>query len=386
MSDYIPFYRPNMGKEEVESVTESIESGWLTTGKKVKEFQERFSDFIGVKHSLAVNSCTAGLHLLLVSAGIGEGDEVITTSMTFVSTVNVIEETGATAILADINPKTFNIDVEDIKNKITKNTKAIMPVHMAGQACKMNEIMEIAKEHDLYVFEDAAHAVWSKYDDEMIGSFTDGAAFSFYATKNLCTGEGGMVTTNNDELAEKIKINTLHGISKDVYDRYSKKGASWYYDVVTPGFKYNMPDINAAMGIEQLKKLDDMQMKRKKIAQKYNEAFKEIDGIQIPHVKDDIRHAWHLYIVLLDLDVLDINRDEFIEKLEENGIGSSVHFIPIHYHKYYRENYDYQRGDFPNTEYVFERNISLPFYPSMAEKEIETVISTVKTLIKDYSK
>lgn len=386
MSEYIPFYRPNLGKEEVESVTESIESGWLTTGKKVKEFQERFSDFIGVKHSLAVNSCTAGLHLLLVAAGIGKGDEVITTSMTFVSTVNVIDEVGAKPVLADIDPKTFNIDVDDIKNKITENTKAIMPVHMAGQACNMNEIMEIAEEHDLYVFEDAAHAVWSKYDDKMIGSFSDGAAFSFYATKNLCTGEGGMVTTNNDELAEKIKINTLHGISKDVYDRYSKKGASWYYDVVTPGFKYNMPDINAAMGIEQLKKLEDVQQKRTEIAEKYNEAFKEIVGIDIPHVKGNIRHAWHLYIILLDLDVLDINRDQFIEKLEENDIGSSVHFIPIHYHKYYRENYDYQKGDFPNTEYVFERNISLPFYPSMTEKEIEKVISTVEKLLKENSK
>jgi dTDP-4-amino-4,6-dideoxygalactose transaminase len=386
MSEYIPFYKPNMGKEEVESVTESIESGWLTTGKKVKEFQERFSDFIGVKHSLAVNSCTAGLHLLLVAAGIGKGDEVITTSMTFVSTVNVIDEVGAKPVLADIDPRTFNIDVEDIKNKITENTKAIMPVHMAGQACNMNEIMEIAEEHDLYVFEDAAHAVWSKYDDKMIGSFSDGAAFSFYATKNLCTGEGGMVTTNDDELAEKIKINTLHGISKDVYDRYSKKGASWYYDVVTPGFKYNMPDINAAMGIEQLKKLEDMQLKRKEIEEKYNESFKEIEGINIPHVKENIRHAWHLYIILLDLEVLDINRDQFIERLEENDIGSSVHFIPIHYHKYYRENYDYQKGDFPNTEYVFERNISLPFYPSMTEKEINRVIKVVNDLINKYKK
>ncbi|WP_408955101.1 DegT/DnrJ/EryC1/StrS family aminotransferase [Natroniella sp. ANB-PHB2] len=384
MSDeFIPFYKPYIDKKEINSVVESMESGWLTTGPKVKEFQNKFADYVGSKHALAVNSCTAGLHLLLVAAGIGEGDEVITTSMTFAATANVIVEVGAKPVLVDIDPKTFNMDIQDLERKITDKTKAIIPVHMAGQPCEMDEIMKLAKERDIYVFEDAAHAIWTKYKGKMVGNISDGTAFSFYATKNLCTGEGGMVTTNNDELAENIRINTLHGISRDAYDRYTNKEASWYYEIVTPGYKYNMPDINAAMGIEQLNKLEEMQKRRKEIADIYTEAFKEVPEVKVPYVKDDIRHAWHLYIILLEVEMLKIDRNEFINKLTELNLGTSVHFIPIHFHPYYKENYGFEEGDFPNCEYVFERNISLPFYPAMTDEQVYQVIDRVKQVIEE---
>jgi UDP-4-amino-4,6-dideoxy-N-acetyl-beta-L-altrosamine transaminase len=384
-NNFLPFARPLIEKEDIEEVVNTLNSDWLTTGPKTHLFEEEFAKYIGCKYAVAVNSCTAALHISLAALGIGKGDEVITTPYTFVSTVNVILQQGARPVLVDIKPDTFNINPDLIREKINDKTKAIIPVHFGGQPCEMGKIMKIAKDNNLLVIEDAAHAISAEYEGRKIGTIGDATCFSFYPTKNMTTGEGGMVTINDEELKEKLKIWGLHGISKDAWRRYSAEG-SWYYEIVCPGYKYNMTDIQASLGLHQLEKLNRFQRRREKIVKAYDEAFKDMKEITIPFVKDNIKHAWHLYVIKIVSEKLKINRNQFIEALKAENIGTSVHFIPVHLHPYYRDTYGFRRGDFPNAEYAFDRVISLPLFPKMNDKDVKDVIEAVRKIIEYYKK
>lgn len=377
--EFLPFSSPLISEEEIAEVADTLRSGWLTTGPKVTRFEEEFAHYVGSKHSVAVNSCTAALHLALVAAGIGVGDEVITTPFTFISTANVILHAGAKPVFVDIKPDSLNIDVEKLAAVITPKTKAIIPVHYAGQPCEMDEILKIARQYDLLVIEDAAHGVAAEYKGRKVGTIGDATCFSFYATKNLVTGEGGMVTTDDGGLAKKIKVLSLHGMNQDAWKRYTAAG-SWYYEVIFPGYKYNMTDIQASLGLHQLRKLTQFQKRREEIAKTYNEALTELDAIEIPSVMPGVKHAWHLYVIKIIPERLKIDRNQFIELLKEENIGTSVHFIPVHLHPYYRETFGFKKGDFPITEEAYEHVISLPLYPKMSDENVEHVIETVKRI------
>ena len=377
---FLPPFKHSIDEEEINEVVDTLKSDWITTGPKTFQFEESFCKAVDSKYAIAVNSCTAALHLSLAALDIRKGDEVITTPFTFAATSEVVIHQNAKPILVDIDPKTYNIDPDKIENSITDKTKAIIPVHYAGHPCEMDEIMKIARENNLFVIEDAAHAIGTAYKDRLIGSIGDATCFSFYATKNLTTAEGGMVTTNNKDLAEKIRILSLHGISKDAWKRYSSEG-SWYYEILYPGYKYNMNDVQASIGIQQLKKLDAMQNRRNEIAETYNKSFKDIPEIITPKIEKYIKHAWHLYPLLINSDLQNINRNEFIESLKSENIGTSVHFIPLHLHPYYQKNHDFKLGDFPIAESVYNREISLPIYPKMSDKDVMDVINAVKKTI-----
>ncbi|MBE3128953.1 MAG: UDP-4-amino-4,6-dideoxy-N-acetyl-beta-L-altrosamine transaminase [Actinobacteria bacterium] len=384
-NNFLPFARPLIEQEDIEEVVDTLNSDWLTTGPKTHLFEEEFAKYIGCKYAVAVNSCTAALHISLAALGIGKGDEVITTPYTFVSTVNVILQQGAIPVLVDIKPDTFNINSDLIREKINDKTKAIIPVHFGGQPCEMGKIMKIAKDNTLLVIEDAAHAISAEYEGRKIGTIGDATCFSFYPTKNMTTGEGGMVTTNDEKLREKLKIWGLHGISKDAWRRYSAEG-SWYYEIVCPGYKYNMTDIQASLGLHQLEKLNRFQKRREEIVKFYDEAFSDLEEIETPFVKSNIKHAWHLYVIKIVSEKFKINRNQFIEALKAENIGTSVHFIPVHLHPYYRDTYGFKRGDFPNAEYAFDRVISLPLFPKMNDKDVKDVIEAVRKIIEYYKK
>ncbi len=377
---FLPFHQYFLGNEEKKAVIEALDSGWITTGPKTKEFENEFSKYIGCKHSIALNSCTAGLHLSLVANDIKEGDEVIVPTITFTATSNVVIHCGATPILVDVEEDTLNMDLKDLEQKITSKTKAIIPVHLAGQPCKMDEIQEIADKYNLIVIEDAAHATESKYKGKKIGNISQITNFSFYATKNLCTAEGGMLTTNDDDLAEKIRILSLHGLSKDAWKRYSNEGYK-HYDVIYPGFKYNMTDIQSSMGLEQLKKIIgflDIRNKHKNI---YDYFIQNIPHVSIVNEIEDIVHARHLYIIKIDIDKLKITRDELMTLMIQENIGVSVHFMPIHFHTYYKEKYGFIESDFPVASKLAKEILSLPFYPKMNEDDIEYVCSKLNEII-----
>lgn len=380
----IPYALPLIEDEEIKEVIDTIHSNWLSKGPKTVEFEKQIRDYVQSEYAIALNSCTAGLHLAQLASGIGPGDEVITTPYTFVASANTIIHTGAKPVFVDIDPVTMNIDVTQIESKITDKTKAIIPVHFAGYPCDMDPIMEIARKHNLYVIEDAAHAIYTQYKGRMIGSIGDFTCFSFYATKNLVTGEGGMVTTQNEELADKIRVMSLHGMSKNAWNRYSDKG-SWFYEVEYPGYKYNMTDIQAALGLVQLKKLSKLQSIREEYAKLYNDAFSDIDGFTTPYSDTVNTHAWHLYVLRMNQDKFTIDRGEFIEKLKEQGIGTSVHFIPVPMHPYYRD-LGYKIEDYPNAMNAYNGAISLPLYPKMTVEEINYVISKVKEIAEQYRK
>jgi len=380
-SEFLSFHVPEIGEEEVRSVLETLRSGWLTTGSKVKRFEEDFSSYIGSSHAVAVNSGTAALHLALDAIGIREGDEVIVPTMTFTATAEVVLYFKARPVLVDCEPDTFNIDPLDVERKITAKTKAIIPVHMAGQSCNMARIMEIARRHKLKIIEDAAHALPSRFNGKMIGTIGDVTCFSFYVTKPIATGEGGMATTDNPEWAERMRVMSLHGISKDAWKRYTNEG-SWYYEVLFPGYKYNLTDIAAALGIEQLKKCDRFWAARKQIAAAYDDGFAAVPEIRRPVRMPNTQHAWHLYIIQLETERLRIDRGEFITALKDEGIGTSVHFIPLHLHPYYREAFGYKPEDFPTATRVFERIISLPIYPAMSEQSVQRVIAAVTEVVE----
>jgi dTDP-4-amino-4,6-dideoxygalactose transaminase len=377
--DFLPPFKPFIGEEEIYEVVDTLKSDWITMGPKTLKFEELFKEHIGSKFAISLNSCTAGLHLSLASLNIGECDEVITTPYTFAATGNVIVHQRAKPVFVDIDKETYNINVDEIENAITDKTKAIIPVHYAGHPCEMDKILKIAKDYDLYIIEDAAHALGTEYKGKKIGTIGDTTSFSFYATKNITTGEGGMVTTNNKKIAEKIKILRLHGISRDAWKRYSSEG-SWYYEIIECGYKYNMTDIQASIGIHQLKKVESMRKRREEIAKIYNDEFEHIDELIIPTTKKYVKHAWHLYPLLIDTKKLNISRNKFIEELKKQNIGSSVHFIPLHLHPFYRKTFGYKKGDFPNAEWVYEREISLPIYPKMTDDDVIDVVSAVKKI------
>ena len=379
--EFIPFHTPQIGDAEIESVVETLRSGWLTTGSKVKRFEEEFSKYLGCSHAIAVNSGTAALHLALDAVGIKEGDEVIVPTMTFAATAEVVLYFKARPVFVDCRPDTLNIDSDQIEKAITSKTKAIIPVHFGGQPCEMDQILRLARKYNLRTIEDAAHALPTSYQDKKIGTIGDVTCFSFYATKTITTGEGGMATTENPEWSDRMRMMSLHGISHDAWKRYTKEG-SWHYEVLYPGFKYNLTDVAAALGIEQLKKCDGFWRARKRIAAIYDKAFGDLEEIQTPVRRPGIEHAWHLYVIQLNLEGLRLTRNQFIEALREEGIGTSVHFIPLHLHPYYRHKFGYKPADFPNASSVFHRIVSLPIYPKMTEADVESVIGAVRKTVK----
>ncbi|GBC92253.1 UDP-4-amino-4-deoxy-L-arabinose--oxoglutarate aminotransferase [bacterium HR15] len=374
---FLPYALPSIDEAEEQAVLEVLRSGWLTTGPKVRQFEQEFAAYTGAPYAVAVNSCTAAMHLVLAAWGIGPGDEVITTPLTFCATIEAIEYVGATPVLVDIDPATANIDPNRVVDAITPRTRVLLPVHYGGLPCEMDTLMEIAHRHDLLVLEDAAHAVGAEYKGRKIGAIAHATAFSFYATKNLTTGEGGMITTHDPAFADRCRILSLHGISRDAWKRYMATG-TWYYEVQTLGYKYNMADLQAALGLCQLRKLDALNARRQQIAEQYHRAFAEMDFL-IPFpltLPPDRTHVWHLYTILLNLDALRINRAQFLEELKARNIGTSVHFIPIHYHPHYAR-YGWRQGDFPNAEYYYERTLSLPLYPAMSDQDVADVIEAV---------
>jgi dTDP-4-amino-4,6-dideoxygalactose transaminase len=381
----VPFHKPYITDEEIDEVVASLRSGWITMGPKTVRFEEEFGRYVGSKHAIAVNSCTAALHLALKAIDLKPGDEVIIPTMTFTATGEVVCYFNAKPVIVDVEEDTHNIDVGAIERAVTSKTRAIIPVHFAGQPCDMGEIMQFAKTHGLHVIEDAAHSLPAWYRDEKIGSIGDMTCFSFYATKTLATGEGGMITTESEEWAERIKILRLHGISKDAWKRYTGEG-SWYYEVVEAGYKYNMTDIQAALGLAQLRKVEWMWEKRKEIANRYTEAFKNTECITVPSVKPDRISAWHLYVIKLNLEAVSIDRARFIEELKMRGVGASVHFIPLHRHPFYRDTFGYMTKDFPVAEKLYERSVSLPIYPGMSEKEVEYVIESIGDVCEKFKR
>jgi perosamine synthetase len=380
---FLPFSLPDIGEAEIQSVVETLRSGWLTTGPKVKQFEEDFARYVGCQHAVAVNSATAALHLALSAVGITEGDEVLVPTMTFAATAEVVLYFKAKPVLVDCRQDTLNIEPEVLEKAITSKTRAIIPVHLAGQACDMDRIMELARHYDLRVIEDAAHALPARFHGQMIGTIGDITCFSFYATKTITTGEGGMATTEDPEWADRMRMMGLHGISKDAWKRYTAEG-SWYYEILYPGYKYNLTDIAAAIGIEQLKKCTRFGEIRQRYAVLYNEGFQDVPAVITPSVAPDVQHAWHLYVIQLDLEQLRINRNEFITLLKQENIGTSVHFIPLHLHPYYRDTFGYRPKDFPTASAVFERIVSLPIYTKMTEADVERVIETVRRLVKRH--
>lgn len=379
---FLPFALPSIGAEEVGEVTQVLLSGWLTTGPKARKFEADFAEFVGAAGAFAVNSATSGLHLALEAVGVGPGDKVVTTPYTFTATAEVVRYLGADPVFVDIDPATFNIDPEKVAEVLQRGNgvKALLPVHFAGLACDMGALLDLARRHGLKVVEDAAHALPTTCDGKMIGNHGDLTVYSFYVTKTIATGEGGMVVTACPEYAERMRTMRLHGISRDVFDRYSSTKPSWYYEVVAPGFKYNMTDIAAAIGIHQLRKAWQFQQRRAEMAGWYDEAFRDLPVLLPPQPRAGDTHAWHLYVIRL-ADDAPVSRDVFIERMAEKGIGCSVHFIPLHIQPYWRDRYDFKPGDFPNALRAYERAVSLPIYPRMTDADQERVIEAVREIL-----
>jgi dTDP-4-amino-4,6-dideoxygalactose transaminase len=379
MNKFIPFAIPDIGEDEIAEVANALRSGWITTGPKVKQFESDFQEFIGGSvEAIAVNSATAGLHLALEALGVSEGGEVIIPSLTFTATAEVVRYLGANVRIVDINPVTLNIDIKAIRAAITSKTKVIMPVHYAGLSCNMDEILLLAKEFDLKVVEDAAHALPTTYRGDMIGSLeSDITVFSFYANKTMTTGEGGMVITRNSDLAKRMKIMRLHGIDRDAFDRFQSKKPAWYYEVVAPGFKYNMTDIAAAMGIHQLKKLPGFLDRRQYLAKRY---FDSLSDLPLTLPMDDMdggSHSWHLFVIRLQ-DGSPVNRDELIQILSDQNIGTSVHYVPLHRQPYWRDKYQLTIDMFPITDKAYQAMLSIPLYTAMSDEQQDRVIQVLR--------
>lgn len=381
---FLVFGSPKIGKEEIKEVVDSLKSGWIGTGPKVTRFENLVAEYTGAKYAIALNSATAGMHLSLIACGVKAGDEVITSPMTFAATANVVEHIGATPVFVDIDLTSMNIDPAKIEAKITKKTKAIMPVHMAGRPCRMDKIKKIAGKYKLKIIEDAAHAMGAKFKNKRIGSVGDVTAFSFYVTKNLITGEGGMVTTNDKKIAETIRVYSLHGMSKDAWKRYSDAGFK-HYLIEVPGFKYNMMDLQAAIGIHQFYDFEENQKRRKIIWDFYNESFKDLPLITPSDPDHDTEHAYHLYTILVDIDRLKVSREEIQQALYAENIGIGIHFISLHLHPFYKNKYKLKRGDFPNSEFVSDRTISLPFSAKLTDKDARDVVKAVKKVLSYFS-
>ncbi len=379
---FLPFALPEIGEEEIAEVVDTLRSGWVTTGPKAKRFEQAFAEFLGEPQieCIAVNSATAGLHLALEALGIGPGDEVITTTHTFTATAEVVRYLGADVVLVDIDPLTLNIDPRLVEAAITPRTKAIIPVHYAGLAVDMLAILDIARKHGLRVVEDAAHALPTTLEKELIGTMgSDATVFSFYANKTMTTGEGGMLVTRNAELAKRARVMRLHGMNRDAFDRFTAKVPSWYYEIVAPGFKYNLTDIAAALGLHQLKRLTAFQARREQIAQAYLEAFADLPLILPPLPTEGDTHSWHLFVLRL-ADEAVIERDVFIERMFAKGIGCSVHYIPLHLHPYWRDRYELSPEQFPHSQKAYERMLSIPLYTAMSDADVQRVIAAVREI------
>lgn len=382
-SKALRFGAPFIQEDEIEGVASVLRSGWITTGPKNQEFEEKFKQYVGTKYAISVSSCTDGMLLSLITAGIGRDDEVITSPLTFAATANVIIHCGAKPIFADVS-ETLNIDPLQIERHITPKTKAIMPVHYAGQPCDMSSIMDIAKRHSLVIIEDAAHAMGAEYNGKKIGSIGDTTCFSFHVQKNLTTAEGGMVTTDNESWAQMIRTLRLHGMTKDAWGRSSQSQV--HYDVIYPGYKCNMTDIQAVIGLLQLSKLESYIQTRQKLRKIYDQAFSQMDEISLIKRIDKIRHSENMYVIMLNLEMLRINRDEFIRCLQAENIFCAVHFKPVHLHSYYAKTYGYKRGDYPNAEKAFDRVVTLPLSPAMTEQDAYDVIEAVRKIICYFRK
>lgn len=379
---FIPFALPDIGEEEISAVTEALRSGWVTTGPKTRQFEQDFVAFLGGGlESIAVNSATAGLHLALEALGIGPGDEVIAPSLTFTATVEVARYLGADAVLVDVDPVTLTIDPAAVRAAITPRTRAIMPVHYGGLACRMGEILDIARTHGLKVVEDAAHALPTTCQGKLVGQLdSDVTVFSFYANKTMTTGEGGMVVTRDPDLARRMRLMRLHGMNRDAFDRFVSKTPAWYYEIVAPGFKYNLTDIASALGIEQLRKLPAFLARRQQLAARYQA---ELAGLPLVLPADapggDV-HAWHLYVVRLT-DAARVSRDALIQALSDRGIGTSVHYVPLHRQPYWRDRYGLNASQFPHSEQAYQRMVSIPLYTAMSDEAQGRVIAALNEVL-----
>jgi dTDP-4-amino-4,6-dideoxygalactose transaminase len=376
---FLPYNLPLIGDEEIAAVIEVLKSGWLTTGKRVQEFEALIKDLTGARHAVAVNSCTAGLHLSLIALGVGPGDEVIVPDMTFCATANVVIHVGATPVIVDVTRDTYHIDPDAIERAITPRTKAIIPVHYGGQACDMERIGAIARAHRLFLIEDAAHAIGVEGHGRRVGTLGSTASFSFYVTKNVTTGEGGAVTTDDEQLADRIRRLSLHGISRDAWKRYSAEG-TWYYEVLEPGQKCNLTDVAAAIGIPQLEHMHAFHARRAELAARMTEGLRGLPGIQTPRSLPYSNHVWHLYVIEVDETKAGTSRDQMIEELKRRNIGTSVHFIPLHRHPAY-QRYGVSAEGLPISEEIFRRIISLPLYPKMSESDVDDVVSAVRDIV-----
>lgn len=376
---FIPFHRPCIGPEEFDAISRVLESGWLTTGPLAQQFEREFAAYVGCRYAVAVNSCTSALQLGLDAAGVHEKEEVLVPTYTFTASAAVVVHMGACPILCDSVRDGFNVNPSDLEARITPKTKAILAVHIGGEPCDLFSIHQIAVRHGLHVIEDAAHTLPASYNGQRIGCNSEAAAFSFYATKTITTGEGGMFVTNNEAHAHRARLMRLHGIGGDAWKRYTKEG-TWYYDVIEAGFKMNMPDLLAAIGLAQLRKADRFHARRREIASMYLSLLSTVEELEMPPLAEG--HSWHLFIVRLRSPLLNRSRNFFIEDLKRAGIGTSVHFIPLHMHSYYRSHYGYKKGGFPNAEDAYERAISLPIYPDMSDADVEYVANTIKRIVQ----
>ncbi len=377
---FLVFGAPRIEQPEIDEVVATLQSGWLGTGPRTQAFEKQFCAYTGAQYAIGLNSCTAGLHLSLLALGIGPGDEVITTPMSFCATANVIIHVGATPVFIDVEPETGNMDMNRLEAAITKKTKALLPVHLYGRPVNISAMLAIAEKYNLPIIEDAAHAIETKYNDKKIGSIGTTACFSFYATKNICTGEGGMLTTNSKKIADMVRTYHLHGISKDAWNRYSESGYK-HYTTILPGYKYNMMDIQAALGIRQMERIDDYHAIRTHIWNMYNEAFHDLPITTPAIIPDTIIHARHLYTILIRKNECGINRDEMMEALRAENIGTGVHFIALHEHKYYKERFGYKPSDFPNAHEISEHTLSLPLSAKLTDDDVHDVINGVKKVL-----
>ena len=382
--ELLVFGKPDIRQEEIEEVIDTLKSGWIGTGKKTERFEKEFAEYIGVNYARAVSSCTAALHLSLISSGIASGDQIITSPLTFGATANVIHHVGARPVFVDVERSSMNLDVKKIRRKLTGRTKAILPVHFTGHPCDMERIMKLAEGEELKVIEDAAHAFGAEYRGAKIGSLGNLTCFSFYPTKNITTIEGGMITTNDEDLAGRIRVLSNHGLSSDAHRRFAG-GRNLDYGIVEPGFKYNMTDVQASLGLHQLRRYAENLERRKQIWEKYNGAFIDLP-LATPEDPKEGKHAYHLYTILLDLKHLKIDREGFREALFQEKIGTGVHYKALHLHSFYSRTYNYKKGDFPNAEYISERTVSLPLSSALCDGDVEDVINAVRRVCNRYEK